>query len=66
MRILRELSGFAQARLSGWCGILQTTISGIEMGRINPGVERAKKLAYRHAPPPGGAGISGLAPGTAA
>jgi hypothetical protein len=28
-----------------WCGIPQSTISGIETGRINLGVERAKTLA---------------------
>ncbi len=45
VRILRELQGFTQAELSEHCGIPQATISGIETGRINLGVERAKALA---------------------
>ena len=45
VRILRELQGLTQTRLSELCGIPQTTISGIETGRINLGVERAKMLA---------------------
>ena len=45
VRIIRELQGFTQTRLSELCGIPQTTISGIETGRINLGVERAKMLA---------------------
>lgn len=44
-RILRELQGLTQSQLSALCGIPQTTISGIETGRINLGVERAKALA---------------------
>jgi len=45
VRIIRELQGLSQTQLSGLCGIPQTTISGIETGRINLGVERAKALA---------------------
>jgi transcriptional regulator with XRE-family HTH domain len=45
VRIIRELQGLSQVQLSERCGIPQTTISGIETGRINLGVERAKVLA---------------------
>ncbi len=45
VRIIRELQGLSQTQLSELCGIPQTTISGIETGRINLGVERAKALA---------------------
>ncbi|HJT98791.1 MAG TPA: helix-turn-helix transcriptional regulator [Rhodanobacteraceae bacterium] len=45
VRIVRELQGLSQVQLSELCGIPQTTISGIETGRINLGVERAKALA---------------------
>jgi len=45
VRIIRELQGLTQAQLSDLCGIPQTTISGIENGRVNIGVERAKTLA---------------------
>jgi transcriptional regulator with XRE-family HTH domain len=45
VRIIRELQGLTQTQLSDVCGIPQTTISGIETGRINLGVERAKTLA---------------------
>lgn len=45
VRIVRELQRLSQTRLSALCGIPQTTISGIENGRINLGVERAKVLA---------------------
>ena len=45
VRIIRELQGFSQSQLSEICGLPQTTISGIETGRINLGVERAKALA---------------------
>lgn len=44
VRIIRELQGLTQIRLSMLCGIPQTTISAIETGRINLGVERAKAL----------------------
>jgi len=45
VRILRELQGLSQTQLSALCGIPQTTISSIENGRVNLGVERAKVLA---------------------
>ncbi len=45
VRIVRELQGLTQMQLSARCGIPQATISGIENGRINLGVERAKALA---------------------
>jgi transcriptional regulator with XRE-family HTH domain len=45
VRIIRELQGLSQTQLSALCGIPQTTISGIEIGRVNLGVERAKALA---------------------
>lgn len=45
VRILRELQGFSQTELAGRCGIPQSTISAIETGRVNLGVERAKSLA---------------------
>jgi transcriptional regulator with XRE-family HTH domain len=45
VRIIRELQGLSQNRLAALCGIPQTTISSIENGRVNLGVERAKVLA---------------------
>lgn len=45
LRIIRELQELSQTKLSELCGIPQTTISGIENGRVNLGVERAKVLA---------------------
>ena len=45
VRIIRELQGPSQTRLSELCGIPHTTISSIENGRVNIGVERAKVLA---------------------
>lgn len=45
VRIIRELQGLTQSQLSELCGIPQTTLSGIETGRVNLGVERAKTLA---------------------
>ena len=45
VRFLRELQGLSQTQLSELCGIPQTTISSIENGRVNLGVERAKVLA---------------------
>ncbi len=45
VRILRELQELSQNDLSRLTGIPQPTISGIENGRINLGVERAKTLA---------------------
>jgi len=44
VRILRELQGLSQTQLSALCGIPQATISSIENGRVNLGVERAKVL----------------------
>lgn len=44
VRIIRELQGLSQNQLSALCGIPQTTISSIENGRVNLGVERAKVL----------------------
>ncbi len=46
VRIIRELQGLSQNQLSAKCGIPQTTISSIENGRVNLGVERAKVLAH--------------------
>jgi transcriptional regulator with XRE-family HTH domain len=45
VRILRELQELSQSQLSGLTGIPQGTISAIENGRVNLGVERAKVLA---------------------
>jgi len=45
VRILRELQGLSQSGLADSCGIPQSTISAIENGRVNLGVERAKALA---------------------
>jgi len=45
VRIVREWQGLTQSQLAGLCGIPQSTISGIETGRIKLGVERAKALA---------------------
>ena len=45
VRILRELQEFSQSQLSELTGISQATISAIENGRVNLGVERAKVLA---------------------
>jgi transcriptional regulator with XRE-family HTH domain len=45
VRILRELQELSQRRLSELTGIPQATISAIENGRVNLGVERAKVLA---------------------
>ena len=45
VRILRELQELSQSQLSELSGIPQATISAIENGRINLGVERAKTLA---------------------
>lgn len=44
VRIIRELQALSQNELSARCGIPQTTISSIETGRVNLGVERAKVL----------------------
>ena len=45
VRILRELQELSQSQLSELSGISQATISAIENGRVNLGVERAKVLA---------------------
>ena len=45
VRILRELQELTQSQLSELTGIPQATISAIETGRVNLGVERAKVLA---------------------
>ena len=45
VRILRELQELSQSQLSGLTGLPQATISTIENGRVNLGVERAKVLA---------------------
>ena len=45
VRIIRELQEMSQSELADECGIPQSTISAIENGRINLGVERAKILA---------------------
>ena len=45
VRIMRELQELSQSHLAELSGIPQSTISGIENGRINLGVERAKVLA---------------------
>ena len=45
VRIIRELQEMSQSALAEASGIPQSTISAIENGRINLGVERAKLLA---------------------
>ena len=45
VRIMRELQELSQSQLSELTGIPQSTISAIENGRVNLGVERAKVLA---------------------
>ena len=45
VRILRELQELSQSQLAESTGIAQATISAIENGRVNLGVERAKVLA---------------------
>lgn len=45
VRIIRELQELSQNELSELSSIPQSTISAIERGRINLGVERAKTLA---------------------
>ncbi|MCK5684612.1 helix-turn-helix transcriptional regulator [bacterium] len=45
VRIIRELQELSQNQLAELSGIPQSTISGIENGRINLGIERAKTLA---------------------
>jgi transcriptional regulator with XRE-family HTH domain len=45
VRILRELQELSQSQLSELTPIPQATISAIENGRVNLGVEQAKVLA---------------------
>ena len=45
VRIVRELQEMTQRELAELSGIPQATISAIENGRVNLGVERAKSLA---------------------
>ncbi len=45
VRIIRELQELSQSDLAELTGIPQSTISAIENGRVNLGVERAKVLA---------------------
>lgn len=45
VRIVRELQELSQNQLAELTGIPQATISAIENGRVNLGVERAKTLA---------------------
>jgi transcriptional regulator with XRE-family HTH domain len=45
VRILRELQELSQSQLGALTGIPQATLSAIENGRVNLGVERAKVLA---------------------
>jgi transcriptional regulator with XRE-family HTH domain len=45
VRILREFQELSQSQLAELTGIPQATISAIENGRVNLGVERAKVLA---------------------
>jgi len=45
VRIVRELQGYSQNRLSELTGIPQSTLSAIENDRVKLGVERAKVLA---------------------
>ena len=45
VRIMRELQEMSQNALSMETGIPQSTISAIENGRINLGVERSKQLS---------------------
>jgi len=45
VRILRELQELTQGQLAELTSIPQSTISAIENGRVNLGVERAKVLA---------------------
>jgi len=45
VRIIRELQELSQNQLAELTGIPQSTLSAIENGRVNLGVERAKVLA---------------------
>ncbi|MCX7977887.1 MAG: helix-turn-helix domain-containing protein [Bdellovibrionaceae bacterium] len=46
LKVIRELQGLSQNELAKISGLPQSTISGMESGRINIGVERAKVLAH--------------------
>ena len=52
VRILREIQELSQRQLSELTCIPQATISAIENGRVNLGVERAKVLARALKCPP--------------
>ncbi len=45
LKMVREFQQLSQNELSELTGLAQSTISGMESGRINIGVERAKVLA---------------------
>lgn len=45
LKMVREFQELSQNELSKLTGLPQSTISGMEAGRINIGVERAKVLA---------------------
>lgn len=45
VRIIRELQELSQNKLADLAGMPQSTISAIERGRVNIGVDRAKTLA---------------------
>lgn len=45
LKVIRELQDLSQNALAKLSGLPQSTISGMESGRINIGVERAKMLA---------------------
>jgi transcriptional regulator with XRE-family HTH domain len=45
LKVIRELQELSQNELAKISGLPQSTISGMESGRINIGVERAKVLA---------------------
>lgn len=48
LRVIRELQELSQNELAKLSGLPQSTISGMESGRINIGVERAKVLAMHY------------------
>ena len=45
LKVIREIQELSQNALAELSGLPQSTISGMESGRINIGVERAKVLA---------------------
>ena len=61
VRILRELQELSQNQLAAATGISQATISAIENGRANLGVERAKVIARALRCHPAGPGLGGAA-----